>query len=155
MTEQIHPTFPPRKFIGVAVLLLVGALIMGAAFSGIRAEAAWSQGYAMGLMAGGDGGDALTQYLLYNGGALGRSGHGPGGFFGVLLLIFGFIAVAKIGRMWMWRMHGGPEAWRHGWHHHDGPVTEAPSPAEATAAQKPATPSSANPPAPADDVTQM
>ena len=147
MTEQMQHTVPPRKFVGIAVALLVAALILGAVFSGIRAEAAWSQGYAMGLMAGNGGGDALTQYLLYNGGALGRHGHGPGGFFAVLLLIFGFVAVAKIGRMWMWRMHGGPDHWhRHGPHHGEQ-ATPAPNPAPQTRASNPA--------APADEVTQV
>jgi hypothetical protein len=96
---------------------LIGLLVLGFAVSNIQ-QAAWAQGYATGLMAGSGDGDTLAQYVLYNSGLPGRAGSGFGGIFALGLLFFGFLAVARVGRMWMWRYSGGPgggpdgEPWR-------------------------------------------
>ena len=121
MSEQDHPLMQqrgPGKFVRFALVGLLVALLIGLTISNVQ-QAAWSQGYAMGLMAGDGEGDTLSQYLLYNNGIRRGAGPGFGGVFAIGLLIFGGLALAKIGRMWMWRMHGGPgaEAWQRHWHH--------------------------------------
>ena len=115
-TQMVEQRCHPGKLMRVAVVALVGLLLLGMAISGIQ-QAAWSEGYALGLMAGNGGGDTLSQYLLYNSGNLGRSGPGFGTFLFIGLLIFGFFALARMGRMWMWRTYGGPDAeeWRRRW----------------------------------------
>ena len=50
---------------GLAALVIV--LLLGAGAASLQ-QSAWSQGYMMGLIAGNDEGDALSQYVLYNSG---------------------------------------------------------------------------------------
>ncbi len=129
MTQHRHP----GKLVRIGIVVLVGALLLGLAVSSIQ-QAAWSQGYALGLIAGGGQGDTLSQYLLYNNGALGNSGPGFGGFLFIGLMIFGFFALMRMGRMAMWRSRGGPggEAWgRWGCQGAEGDKDRATSGAEA------------------------
>ena len=74
MTQHGHP----GKLVRIGIVVLIGALLLGLVVSSVQ-QAAWSQGYALGLIAGGGQGDTLSQYLLYNNGALGNSGPGFGG----------------------------------------------------------------------------
>ncbi len=108
MTQHGHPS----KLIRIGIAALLALLLVGAVTTNVR-QAAWSQGYALGLIAGSDGGDALSQYLLYNNGAPGWGAQGRGGppaaFFVIGLLIFSFFAVTRLARMGMMgRMAGEP-----------------------------------------------
>jgi hypothetical protein len=108
---------------GVAALVLVLILVAGA---GAIQQSAWSQGYMMGLVAGGGEGDALSQYVLYNSGRGLGIGHVIGGFFKVGLIFIGLILLAKfvfgMGYIRRWHMAGGPGGeHHHGWHHHGPP----------------------------------
>ncbi len=103
MTQHGHP----GKLVRIGIVVLIGALLLGLVVSSVQ-QAAWSQGYALGLIAGGGQGDTLSQYLLYNNGALGNSGPGFGGVLFIGLMIFGFFALMRMGRMAMWRSRGGP-----------------------------------------------
>ena len=101
MTQHGHP----GKLVRLGIVVLIGALLLGLVVSSVQ-QAAWSQGYALGLIAGGGQGDTLSQYLLYNNGALGNSGPGFGGVLFIGLIIFGFFALMRMGRMAMWRSRG-------------------------------------------------
>ncbi len=130
MTQHGHP----GKLVRIGIVVLIAALLLGLVVSSVQ-QAAWSQGYALGLIAGGGQGDTLSQYLLYNNGALGNSGPGFGGFLFIGLLIFGFFALMRMGRMAMWRSRGGPggEPWgRWGCHGADSGTESAASGGETT-----------------------
>jgi hypothetical protein len=145
-TSQI----PRWAIVGLALLVLFG---IGAAAH----SAGWSQGYTLGLLAGGASGDSLTPYLVY------RGGHGfhPFGFFGgifrfaffflLLALILKFLGCAR------WRMQGEHHS---PWHHHPrGPQENGPQggyppseqpgqgtpPAESSSADGPTTPAGSQP----------
>ncbi|MCB0114873.1 MAG: hypothetical protein KDD84_12320, partial [Caldilineaceae bacterium] len=101
-----------------AVLLIFG---IGSAIH----SAGWSDGFMMGLMAGGnvDGG-SLAPYLAYQNGH-GWQGSGIGGFFGglfrFLFFLFMIVLFFRLLGFLRWRM-GGRGPWhhhRHGWHHGD------------------------------------
>ena len=106
-----------RRMIRMGLAALVVVVLVGFGISGLQ-QSAWSQGYMLGLAAGGGEGDALSHYLLVSAGR-----HGPiaGGFatlFHFGFLLFGLFFVAKMLRMISWRMAGGPEGWaRHSRHH--------------------------------------
>lgn len=107
---------------GIAALVVVLLLVAGA---GAVQQSAWSQGYMMGLIAGGGEGDALSQYVLYNSGRGSSLGGIVGGFFRFALFFFGLMLAAKFffGMAFRrrWQMAGGPEGDWKGWQHHGPP----------------------------------
>lgn len=104
MAQQRHP----GKLVRIGIAVLLGVLIFSLVLSNVQ-QAAWSQGYALGLMAGADQSDALSQYLLYNNGFPGSRGPGFGAIFFVGLLIVGFLSFMRMARMAMWRSHSGSD----------------------------------------------
>ena len=112
---------------GLAALVIV--LLLGAGAASLQ-QSAWSEGYMMGLIAGNDGGDALSQYVLYNSGRSPSAGGAIGGFFKIGLLIFGLLFIGKFffGMAYMrrWQMAGGPDGpeggeWQPGFRRHGPP----------------------------------
>jgi hypothetical protein len=111
-----------------AVLAGVALFALGSAIH----NAAWSQGFTLGLLTAGADGAQIAPYLPYQAG----HGWGPagfaGGFFGALFRIGFFVfmlaLIAKFFGFWRWRMHGGPHGY-HGpygpWHRH-GPQPDQP-----------------------------
>lgn len=97
-----------------AALIIVDLLILGG-FAIHRIS--WSQGYRMGQLAVGGGGDAVVPYAPYG---FGR----PGLFFTVGLLFLLLIAIGKFLRFWAWKMAGGPMGryWARHWHRPHGPM---------------------------------
>ena len=115
-----------QRLMRVGVIALIVILLLGFGSSALQ-QSAWSQGYMMGLMAGGDG-DALAQYVLYNS----RTGGGFPGFGFLWLLAIGaflFVVAGKFMRMLAWRAAGGSEdmAWSPRWHQ-AGPPWRRPCP---------------------------
>ena len=126
-------------FMRFGLIALITILILGFGGSAIQ-QSAWSQGYVAGLAAGGGGGDALSQYVLYNS----RPG-GPSSGFGILLIlglgIFLLFSAGKFMRMRAWRMaggteggkgrapwHGGPPPWAAHWRQPCGEAEARPQP---------------------------
>jgi len=138
-----------RGLMRVGVIALIAVVLLG--FGGMAIQqSAWSQGYVAGLVAGGDGGDALAQYVLYNSRSAGRL---PG--FGIFLILgmgfFFLLSAGKFMRMRAWRMAGGPEGgegqrpWRGGpppwaahWQRHCGESQAQPRTPEPEAGAVPA-----------------
>jgi hypothetical protein len=104
MAQQRHP----GKLVRIGIVVLLGVLVSSLILSNVQ-QAAWSQGYALGLMAGADQSDALSQYLLYNNGFPGSRGPGFGAIFFVGLLFVGFLSFMRMTRMAMWRSRGGSD----------------------------------------------
>ena len=106
-------------FVRFGLIALVAILLLG--FGGMAIQqSAWSQGYVAGLAAGGSGGDALSQYVLYNS----RPSGPPAGLIFLLILGLGAFALFSAGkrmRMRHMRMVGAAEGegWRPPWG--DGP----------------------------------
>lgn len=115
-----------RRFLGVAltVLIVIGLLIAGG--SAIQ-RGAWTEGYMIGrLSAGGDDGTVIP-YAPYGFGYPTRHfGFAPflctAGLFVLLLVMAG-----KFFRFWAWKQAGGPEGeewtkhWAKHWRGHHGP----------------------------------
>lgn len=102
---------PRGVLIGLAVLVLFG---IGSAIH----NAGWSQGFSMGLLAGGANGAKLAPYLV----GYGTHGWGFGGFFGLIFrigfLVLLFALLARVFGFWRWRGQGGPcgPHWHRHWH---------------------------------------
>lgn len=106
---------PRGVLIGLAVLVLFG---IGSAIH----NAGWSQGFSMGLLAGGADGAKLAPYLV----GYGTHGWGfgglIGGFFGLIFrigfLVLLFALLARVFGFWRWRGQGGPcgPHWHRHWH---------------------------------------
>lgn len=134
---------------GSAALVIV--LLLGAGAASLQ-QSAWSEGYMMGLIAGNDGGDASSQYVLYNSGRSPSLPGAIGGFFKIGLLIFGLLFIAKfffgMGHIRRWQMAGGPEGsesdqWQPGFRRH-GPPWRCQS-SESTPSQAAQTPAEPGP----------
>jgi hypothetical protein len=111
-------------------IVVVGLVIFGLLLAGIAIQnAAWTQGYTMGLLTSGTDGADLAPYLLY------RTGPGAGGavgFFGGLAR-FLFVALLAVGLLKLlgfgyWRRRGGPPPWAG----HHGPWCEQSMQTEST-----------------------
>ncbi len=108
-----------HRIVRFAVIALVAIVLLGTGISSLQ-HSAWSEGYMMGLIAGGSDGDALSQYVLYNNGRPAAIGGGVGAIFRFGFVLFGLLFIAKMFRMWAWhkdangdhshpgRRHGGP-----------------------------------------------
>jgi hypothetical protein len=102
-------------FLRFGLIALVAILILGFGGNAIQ-QSAWSQGYVAGLAAGGAGGDALSQYVLYNS----RPSGPPSGLIFLLFLGLGGFLLFSAGKRMRtrhMRMAGGPEGegWRPPW----------------------------------------
>jgi len=102
-------------FMRFGLIALIAVLLLGFGGRAIQ-QSAWSDGYVAGLAAGGAGGDALSQYVLYNS----RPGGPSAGLIFLLFLGLGALLLFSAGRrmrMRHMRMAGAAEGegWRPPW----------------------------------------
>ncbi|MGH2542995.1 MAG: hypothetical protein ACRDIB_09370 [Ardenticatenaceae bacterium] len=96
--------------IPVWAVVAVGLLVVFGIAS-VTYDAGYSQGFTMGLLAGGSEGGAAAPYLAYgNGFGWNRGGFG---FFPFLFGLFIFAMVARFFGFWGWRRHSPPGPWQH------------------------------------------
>ncbi len=119
-----------------ALVAVLGAVLLLFGIGSAIHSAGWSDGFMMGLLAGGNAdGGSLAPYMAYQTGQGWRGGwgHPIGGFFRFLLLFFVIGLIFRFFGLLRWKMGGAnhqrPEWWLHRrrHRHHDqdhGPQTQ-------------------------------